>query len=129
MGESSRANFVGELLETFSFRELFVDNREPAEPLAFIGIGPQGGVFGPEALDLVVQLPVFERSLHGLGQWWGQFVGHRFAEVPVASFACFSTAPRSLSKASAKSFTPSSVSWSVTSFMEIPARARSSMVL
>src|SRR5579863_10364596 len=40
----------------------------------------------------------------------------------------FSTAARSLSKASAKSLTPSSVSWSVTAFMEIPARARSLMV-
>jgi hypothetical protein len=47
-----------------------------------------------------------------------------------AVFSCvlFATAASSLSKASAKSLTPSSVSLSVTSLIEIPARAKSSMV-
>ena len=97
-------------LKALAFRELFLDDPEPAEPLAFVGVGPKRRIARPETLDFVVGFPVFERGLHGLRQRLRQFVDHRLGEEPVANFACVSTAASSLSKASAKSFTPSSVS-------------------
>ena len=53
-----------------------------------------------------------------------------FSRLTIYPFCCvlFATAASSLSKASANNLTPSSVSLSVTSFIEMPARARSSIV-
>ncbi len=91
-------------------RNLFFDDAEPAEPLAFVRVGPERSIARPEALDLVVALPVLKRRLHGLREGLGQMIAHRVAEGPAAAFACFSTAARSLSNASANNLTPSSVS-------------------
>ena len=43
-----------------------VDDVEPAEPLGFVGAGPQGGVASPEAAQLAVCPPVLERPIDRL---------------------------------------------------------------
>src|SRR5579863_8291126 len=66
---------LGDLLETRLMRDLVVRNSQPAEPVAFIGAGPERGVARPQALHLVIRLPIFERGLHGLREIVGHFVG------------------------------------------------------
>ena len=68
-------DFRGELLEVGDFFELLVDDGEPAEPLAFVGAGPEGRVLLPEARDLIIGFPVGEGGLHSFGESWGQLVG------------------------------------------------------
>jgi len=46
-------------LKTFPLRDLLFDNPKPAEPLAFVRIGPEGCIVRPEALNLVVGFDVF----------------------------------------------------------------------
>lgn len=125
--EASRLHILCELLMRVLFGNLLFDNVEPAQPLGLIFPSPQAAIAIPQTLHCPARLPVGKRRFHRGSQLSGREVFIRLAVYP---FCCvlFSTEASSLSKASANSFTPSSVSLSVTCFIEIPARARSSIV-
>ncbi len=61
------ANILGDRPGSASrFAILLLGDAKPAEPFAFVRIGPQGGVARPQALHLIAGLPILERGLHGL---------------------------------------------------------------
>src|SRR5258708_31938843 len=128
MFESRFPNVLCDWLETVDVRELLLRDGEPAEPIAFVGPRPKRSIFLPQPRDLAVSFPVFYGCGNCTCKRAGQLVGlavHAHAGTPVVLF----TASNRVLKASAKSLTPSTISLSVTSFMEIPALARSAMVL
>ena len=116
-------------LELVAVGDLLVDDVEPAQPLGFVRAGPERGVVLPEAADFVARAPIVDVRLYRGRQGLGQFVGLQTYFRTHLGFELFSTAARSLSKASEKRLTPSSVSLSVTSFIEMPTLAAVSMVL
>src|SRR5258708_3972217 len=90
------------------------------QPLFFDASVPARVVTLPQPPNLLVLLPILKRSLDQTFQLLRQHVALGIkahartpAVLPVASSNCLN--------ASAKSFTPSSTSFSVTSFMEMPA--------
>src|ERR1700730_3699112 len=100
----------------------------PAQPLRFVSAGPDGGVALPEPPDLVVLFPIIQRSFDDSFQFIWEHVelgieahARTPAVLPVASSKCLN--------ASAKSFTPSTTSFSVTSLMEMPAFSSEAMTL
>ncbi len=102
---------------------------EPAQPVGFVRAGPERGIVLPEAADFVAGAPIFNVRLYRGRQGLGQFGGLQTYFRTHLDFELFSTAASSLSKASEKRRTPSSVSLSVTSFIEMPSLAAVSMVL
>src|SRR5579862_973834 len=118
----------GELLEGCEFRKLLVGDGEPAEPVVFIGVAPERGVFLPEPRDLVVASPVLQRGIDGGMELFRELVGQAInahARTP----ACLEMASSSCLNGSWKSLTASASSLSVTCFMEMPAASKSVMVL
>src|SRR6267378_1246716 len=115
-------------LEDVNSGKLFFDNVQPAQPLRFIGAGPNGSVPLPQPPDLVVLFPIIKRSFDERFQFLWKHVelgikahARTPAVLPVASSSCLN--------ASAKSFTPSTTSFSVTSFMEMPAFSSEAITL
>src|ERR1700685_3344427 len=94
--------------------------------LGFVAPRPQGSFFLPQPFHLSGGLPAGDRGLYlrsqrlGEGSLQSAHVHYPFCCV---LFCCvlLATTARSLSNASANSLTPSSVSLSVTSFIEMPA--------
>src|SRR5258705_7733067 len=108
--------FCGKSLQGVEVCKLLVRDRQPAKPVTLVRVAPQGGVFLPQPRDFVAFLPVVQRSVDRHFQFFRQFVGkavYAHSRTP----ACFSTAAINCLKASAKSFTPSTTSFSVTSFI------------
>ncbi len=54
VGEPGALDLGGERLQMAGRLQLRVDDREPAEPLAFVGFGPQRGLARPQAPDLAL---------------------------------------------------------------------------
>ena len=54
-----------------------IDDRQPAEPVGLVGLGPQRGVAGPQPPHLALLAPVFERRLDPVVQLLRQLVRHR----------------------------------------------------
>src|SRR6267154_6541281 len=121
--------YVGcNFLEGVSLSNLFFDNVQPTQPLRLIGASPNGRVPLPQPLNLVVLFPIIKRGFDERFQFLWKHVelgvkahARTPAVLPVASINCL--------KASAKSFTPSTTSFSVTSFMEMPAFSSEVMTL
>ena len=109
---------------------LLLGDIQPAEPFVFIGAGPQRGVSLPQAGDFsctffpIVRARRFTSSANVVGE----FVGLRF-RLTHSLLRFFRWRPEAVVKASEKSLTPSTRSLSVTSFMEMPALPRLSIVL
>src|SRR5712671_1495754 len=115
-------------LEDINLSKLFFDNVQPTQPLRFIGASPNGRVPLPQPPNLVVLFPIIKRSFDQRFQslWKHVELGIKAhartpAVLPVASSNCL--------KASAKSFTPSTTSFSVTAFTEMPAFSSEVMTL
>src|SRR5580698_1586876 len=108
-------------------RNLVFDNIQPAQPAGLIFARPERRIALPEALHLPARLPVGDVSLYRRGQILWQRSFQAAQAVFPFSWVLFSTAASSLWNASANSFTPSSVSFVVTSLIEIPAFARFSI--
>src|SRR6516225_3367261 len=110
---------------------IFFHHVQPAEPLGLVIVAPDGGVALPEAGHFPVGLPVFERSLHGLGERGSELPAWRlndgFRGHGLALF-CSTTVCNWLN-ASSKRRMASSRSVAVTCFMEMPAFSRSDMAL
>src|SRR6266849_6875995 len=107
--------------------KLLLGDIQPPKPVAFVGPGPERGVFLPKACYFIVFSPVLQRGGHRVGKIIRERVGlfvHAHARAP----AVLPTASSRVLKASSKSFMPSASSLSVISFIEIPALARSAMV-
>src|SRR5579862_1057312 len=104
-----------------------VRNRKVSDPAK--STGPQRSASLPQALHLAARLPVGRRRLNLRCQrvWQRSLQSAHRSFLSSYPFCCvlFATAASSLSKASANNFTPSLVNLSVTSFIEMPARARS----
>src|SRR5258705_3312191 len=121
--------YVGcNFLEDVNLGKLFFDNVQPTQPLRFVGAGPDGSVALPKPPDLVVLFPIIKRSFDQRFQFLWKHVelgvkahARTPAVLPVASSNCL--------KASAKRLTPSTTSFSVTSFMEMPAFSSEVMTL
>jgi hypothetical protein len=125
--ESRAPDFLGQIPQLHWMRDLFLDNVEPAQPFGLVVAGPQRCIVLPKALHLVARLPIANGSLHSRGETLGQ----RSFQAAQADFpfcaVFFSTAASSLWNASANNFTPSAVSFVVTSLIEIPVLARLSI--
>src|SRR6202047_829202 len=107
--------------------ELPLRNPQPPEQLAFVGAGPQRGVALPQAAHLVILFPIRDGGLNQSFQLLGQEV-ELAVEAHARTPAVLPVASNNCAKASAKSLTPSTTSFSVTSFMEIPAFSSEAMV-
>src|ERR1700747_1872991 len=114
--------------EDLELGKLLFGDIQPAQPLPFVAARPDRRIAPPQAPNLLVPIPVIKRSLDEIFQLLRQHVALGIkthartpAVLPVASSNCLN--------ASAKSFTPSTTSFSGTSFMEIPAFSSASMVL
>src|SRR5882757_8467927 len=113
--------YVGcNFLEDVNLSKLFFDDVQPTQPLRFVGAGPDGSVPLPQPSNLVVLFPIIKRGFDQRFQFFWKHVelgieahARTPAVLPVASSNCLN--------ASAKSFTPSTTNFSVTSFMEMPA--------
>src|SRR5205807_2242355 len=107
--------------QLIAMRNLFIHNIEPAQPFGFVLARPQRSVTIPQTLHLAAGLPVGNAGLNCCCQALRQR-GLQPAHA-VFPFCCvfFSTATNNFSNASANNLTPSSVSRSVTSFIEMPA--------
>src|SRR5579872_6319556 len=109
-------------------RFLFFHDVEPAQPLRFVIAGPQARIAVPQFFYLALRLPIGNRRFHTAGKtFWKGSLQSAHSVYPFW-LVLRSTAANNFSKASANCFTPSSVSLSVTSFIEIPAFGRSSIV-
>src|SRR6266487_3164636 len=102
-------------------------NSKKEETIVFVGASPKGRVLLPEARDFIVFFPVFERSGDCACKLIRHFVG-LWIDTHTRTPALLPVASRRVLKASEKSLTPSTISLSVTSFIEMPALARSAMV-
>src|ERR1700733_13372947 len=101
--------------------DLVFRNVQPAQPIGFIVARPKGGIALPEALHLATRLPIANGSLHRRSETlWQRRLQTAHAVFP---FCCvfFSTAASNCWKASANNFTPSAVSFVVTSLIDMPA--------
>src|SRR5208283_5258725 len=119
--------FLRQLPEGSEIRDLLLRDVKPAEPVALVRAAPERSILLPEARDLVVVFPVRKRNVNCRGQGWRQFVS-QFVEAHARTPALFPVASSNCLNASAKSFTPSRSNLSVTSFMEMPAWPRLSIV-
>src|SRR5579862_1386187 len=121
-------HFLRNFLQLILLRYLLVDNVEPAQPLVFIAPRPKRSVTLPQTLHVSARLPLGDRRFHGRSKRFRQGGLQSAHGYP---FCCvfFFTASSSLSKASAKSFTPSWVNLSVTSLIEMPTCDRSLITL
>src|SRR5258708_6387287 len=127
MLESRLLYVLGNLLQSVYVRELLFGNGEPAEPITLVRATPERSILLPQARDFIVLLPIFERYSNRPRKRTGQLVSlavQTHARTP----AFLPTASSRVLKASANSLTPSTISLSVTSFIEIPAFARSAIV-
>src|SRR5258708_27234852 len=127
MLEARLLNVCSNLLQSVSVRELLFGNGEPAEPITLVRPTQERSILLPKPRDFIIPLPIFERYSDRPRKRTGQLVGlavQTHARTP----AFLPTASSRVLKASANSLTPSTISLSVTSFMEIPAFARSAMV-
>src|SRR6266404_679181 len=121
--------YVGSnFLEDIDLSKLSFDDVQPAQPLRFVGAGPNGSVPLPQPPHLVVLFPIIKRGFDERFQFLWKHVelgvkahARTPAVLPVASNNCLN--------ASAKSFTPSTTSFSVTSFMEMPAFSSEAITL
>src|ERR1035437_907784 len=134
MLEPTGLNFLRDLHQLVVLCNLLVDNIEPSQPVGLVAAGPEGCIALPQTLHGTTRLPIGDRRFHGRGERFRQ--GSLQSAHEIYPFACvvfccvfLATAASSLSKASANNLTPSSVSLSVTSLIEMPARARSSITL
>src|SRR6266850_7035226 len=117
----------GNFLEGINVCELFPRDGEPAEPIALVSPRPERSIFLPQPRHLVVSLPVFYGCSNLTCKRASQLVGLA-VQAHAGTPAVLLTASSRVLKASANSLTPSTISLSVTSFIEIPALARSAMV-
>ena len=60
MGEAGFLDVRSDFFQFVVLRDLLNHNRQPAEPLAFVGVGPERSVLGPQTFHFVVLLPVFD---------------------------------------------------------------------
>src|ERR1700740_780332 len=127
MFEARLLHVRGDLRERADVRGLFFGDGEPAEPIALVRSGPERSILLPEARNFIVFFPVFEGRAHRARELIRQFVG-LFVNAHARTPAFLPTASSRVLKASANSLTPSTIRLSVTSFMEIPALARSAMI-
>src|SRR6266404_5473923 len=118
----------GKIFEDVKLGKLFFNDVQPTQPLRFVGAGTNRRVPLPQPPDLVVLFPIIKRSFDERFQFLWKHVklgvkahARTPAVLPVASSNCL--------KASAKSLTPSTTSFSVTSFMEMPAFSKEAMTL
>src|SRR5690242_9545824 len=127
MLEARLFHVLSNALEIFRMRQLFFCDVQPAEPVAFVRAGPERRILLPEARHFIVFFPILEGCRYGLREIFRQDIGlfvHAHARAP----AVLPTASSKVLKASENNFTPSASSLSVTSFIEIPALARSAIV-
>src|SRR5215471_10873169 len=125
--ESGLFYLFRDVLQLFALRNLFFDDIEPAQPLGFVFARPERGVTLPQTFHFSAGLPLAQGGFHRSGQRLRE--GGLESAHTCFPFVCvlFDMASSNFVKASANSFTPSSVSLSVTSFIEMPAFARSAM--
>src|SRR5260370_13484869 len=119
MLESRLLYVLGNLLQSVHVRELFFCDGEPAEPITLVCPAPERSILLPQARDFIVLLPIFERYSNRPRKRTGQLVSlavQTHARTP----ASLPTAASTALKASANSLTPSPISLSFTSFLEIP---------
>src|SRR6266851_507121 len=74
VGKVIFADFVGQALELFFVFDLLFGDVQPAQPLALVGVCPQGGVALPQAADFSGGAPVTDGLRYFFGQGIGQFV-------------------------------------------------------
>src|SRR5208337_404135 len=129
VGKPLALHFAGQLLERIAMSDLALDNAQPAEPFRLVGACPKRCVALPQPADFVRGAPLLyvhlDRVRERVRELEGQLADHRRTGVAELFF----TASSSLSNASAKRRTPSSVSLSVTSFIEMPTAATVCMIL
>src|SRR6266853_3529989 len=124
---TSAAHLIRDFAQIVRLSHLLVYDIKPAQPLRLVRAGLERPIALPQAFHFSARLPLADRTLNRRRERLGQ---RRFQPTHACAFrwVLFSTTARSVSKASANNLTPSSVSLSVTSFIEMPALARSSMV-
>src|SRR5258706_224791 len=105
--------------EEIELGKLLLCDVQPAQPLRFVAARPDGGVALPEPPDFVALLPIIQRRFDESFQFVWEHV-ELGIEAHARTPAVLPVASRSCLNASAKSFTPSTTSFSVTSFMEMP---------
>ena len=113
-------DFRGQPLEGLKLRQLLLGDVQPARPFPFVLAGPERRVSGPESAHLAVRSPVLDGGLDAGRQFRGQLV-FEIAEAHACTPTTLPVACSSFVNASAKSFTPSTTSLSVTSFIEMPS--------
>src|SRR5579875_287063 len=75
VSEPGGANIFDDARKAVAIRNLILGDAEPGEPLAFVGIGPERSVAGPEAMNLVLLLPIIDRVANGLPQFGRKAIG------------------------------------------------------
>ena len=88
---------------------LLVDDVEPAEPLRFVGAGPEARIARPEPAHIAGVPPASSDAVDGFSRSAGSLTSGRRAIAETCA-RLRATAPSSWSKASANSWTPSSTS-------------------
>ena len=68
MREAGVFNFEREVWKATNAPLLFIDDAQPAEPFAFIAIGPQRSIARPQPPHFVFGVPIIERRLNSLRQ-------------------------------------------------------------
>ena len=75
--ESGRANILRDGLEARAIRNLLLGDAEPAEPFAFVGVGPKRSIASPEPLHFLAAFQsssvVFTDSARSAGKWYVKF--------------------------------------------------------
>src|ERR1700680_2623245 len=127
MLETGAAHLSSDFAQIVCLSILRVSDIKPAQPAGLVRAGPERRIALPQAFHFSARLPLADRTLNRRRERLWQ---RRLQPTHACAFRCvlFSTAARSLSKASAHNLTPSSVSLSVTSFIEMRAGGRSDRV-
>ena len=60
MFEPRRLDLLGDALQVLDVRQLVVGDAQPAQPVGFVGAGPQRGVAAPQPPHLLLLLPVID---------------------------------------------------------------------